>query len=95
MTTAHAAPGAPAGSAGAGEAPLVDRKLVAAWFALSRVLTSDFRAQVAQGQETLAELAGTPPRWFRAVVGMANPFVSAPLREMSMCLSHSSSLRPG
>ena len=39
------------------------------------------RAQVAQGQETLAELAGTPPRWFRAVVGMANPFVSAPLRE--------------
>jgi peptidoglycan/xylan/chitin deacetylase (PgdA/CDA1 family) len=38
-------------------------------------------AQIAQGQATLAALGGTPPRWFRAVVGMANPFVSAALRE--------------
>jgi peptidoglycan-N-acetylglucosamine deacetylase len=35
------------------------------------------RAEVAQAQALLAELAGTPPRWFRAVVGMANPFVAA------------------
>ena len=26
-------------------------------------------------------IAGVAPRWFRAVVGMANPFVSAPLRD--------------
>jgi peptidoglycan/xylan/chitin deacetylase (PgdA/CDA1 family) len=39
------------------------------------------RAQVAGNQAALAALTGTPPRWFRAVVGMANPFVSAPLRE--------------
>lgn len=39
------------------------------------------RAQVAQQQATLAAITGAAPRWFRAVVGMANPFVSAPLRE--------------
>lgn len=38
------------------------------------------RAQIDGAQHTLAALAGTPPRWFRAVVGMANPFVSAPLK---------------
>ncbi|MEG3184570.1 polysaccharide deacetylase family protein [Novilysobacter erysipheiresistens] len=39
------------------------------------------RAQVAQAQAVLTEIGGVAPRWFRAVVGMANPFVSAPLRE--------------
>jgi len=39
------------------------------------------RQQVTQAQATLTELGGVAPRWFRAVVGMANPFVSAPLRE--------------
>ncbi len=36
--------------------------------------------EIAHCQAVLTRLAGTPPRWFRAVVGMANPFVSAPLR---------------
>jgi peptidoglycan/xylan/chitin deacetylase (PgdA/CDA1 family) len=35
------------------------------------------RAEVAEAQATLATLAGAPPRWFRAVVGMANPFTAA------------------
>ncbi|HJW47769.1 MAG TPA: polysaccharide deacetylase family protein, partial [Lysobacter sp.] len=39
------------------------------------------RAQIDDAQAALTKLAGAPPRWFRAVVGMANPFVSAPLRE--------------
>jgi len=39
------------------------------------------RTEIARTQETLAAITGTRPRWFRAVVGMANPFVSAPLRE--------------
>ncbi|MFC3550473.1 polysaccharide deacetylase family protein [Lysobacter cavernae] len=39
------------------------------------------RAQIATAQATLAELAGMPPRWFRAVVGMANPFVAVALKE--------------
>jgi peptidoglycan/xylan/chitin deacetylase (PgdA/CDA1 family) len=39
------------------------------------------RAEVADAQRTLQALTGRPPRWFRAVVGMANPFVAAPLRE--------------
>ncbi|HEV8695868.1 MAG TPA: polysaccharide deacetylase family protein, partial [Lysobacter sp.] len=39
------------------------------------------REQIARNQATLAAITGTAPRWFRAVVGMANPFVSAPLRE--------------
>ncbi len=39
------------------------------------------RAQVAQAQAAVAEIGGGAPRWFRAVVGMANPFVSAPLRD--------------
>lgn len=37
--------------------------------------------EVAEAQELLTRLAGMPPRWFRAVVGMANPFLAAPLRE--------------
>lgn len=39
------------------------------------------RRQVGDAQAAIAEITGTAPRWFRAVVGMANPFVSAPLRE--------------
>lgn len=39
------------------------------------------RRQVAQAQAVLTDIGGVAPRWFRAVVGMANPFVSAPLRE--------------
>lgn len=39
------------------------------------------RTEIAQAQATLVTITGTAPRWFRAVVGMANPFVSAPLRE--------------
>lgn len=37
--------------------------------------------EIAATQDTLGRLSGTRPHWFRAVVGMANPFVSAPLRE--------------
>jgi peptidoglycan/xylan/chitin deacetylase (PgdA/CDA1 family) len=40
--------------------------------------------EIAQGQRILAgllaEADAAPPRWFRAVVGMSNPFVHAPLR---------------
>jgi len=36
--------------------------------------------EVGEAQRTLAELAGAPPRWFRSVVGMTNPFVAAPLK---------------
>ena len=39
------------------------------------------RAEIARTQATLRTITGQAPRWFRAVVGMANPFVSAPLRE--------------
>ncbi|KAF1690684.1 polysaccharide deacetylase family protein [Pseudoxanthomonas taiwanensis] len=36
--------------------------------------------EVGQAQRTLAALAGSAPRWFRAVAGHTNPFVAAPLR---------------
>jgi peptidoglycan/xylan/chitin deacetylase (PgdA/CDA1 family) len=39
------------------------------------------REEIARNQSTLAGITGTAPRWFRAVVGLANPFVAAPLRE--------------
>ncbi len=38
------------------------------------------RAEIDRTQAVLAELTGAPPRWFRAVVGMANPFVAAELK---------------
>jgi len=41
-------------------------------------------AEIAQAQATLREITGQPPRWFRAVVGMANPFVSAPLKKSGL-----------
>lgn len=37
-------------------------------------------AEIDQAQAILTKLAGQPPRWFRAVVGMANPFVFPPLQ---------------
>jgi peptidoglycan-N-acetylglucosamine deacetylase len=37
--------------------------------------------EIARTQAVLGELGGARPHWFRAVVGMANPFVSAPLKE--------------
>ena len=50
-----------------------------AWFwALS---PRRMRAEIARTQQVLAGITGTPPLWFRAVVGMANPFVAATLRE--------------
>lgn len=39
------------------------------------------RAEIADCQHQLQAVAGESPRWFRAVVGHANPFVSAPLRD--------------
>jgi peptidoglycan/xylan/chitin deacetylase (PgdA/CDA1 family) len=38
-------------------------------------------AEVDQAQATLREITGKAPRWFRAVVGMANPFVSTSLKK--------------
>ena len=38
------------------------------------------RAEIARTQAVLAQLTGVAPRWFRAVVGMANPFVAAELK---------------
>lgn len=42
------------------------------------------RREITEAQQTLAALAGRPPRWFRAVVGMSNPFVHAPLRDLAL-----------
>ncbi|WP_313252160.1 polysaccharide deacetylase family protein [Stenotrophomonas sp.] len=37
-------------------------------------------AQIQGCQQALCELAGSPPRWYRSVVGMTNPFVAAALK---------------
>lgn len=37
--------------------------------------------EISRAQQTLTGLTGTPPRWFRSVVGMTNPFVAGPLRK--------------
>ena len=42
------------------------------------------RAEIERTQQTLHDLTGAAPRWFRAVVGMANPFASAPLRDLGL-----------
>lgn len=42
------------------------------------------REEITRTQRILHGIAGVAPRWFRAVVGMANPFVSAPLRELDL-----------
>ena len=50
-----------------------------AWFwALS---PRRMREEISRAQNRLRELSGVAPRWFRAVVGMANPFVAAALRD--------------
>ncbi|MFS8063037.1 MAG: polysaccharide deacetylase family protein [Luteimonas sp.] len=36
--------------------------------------------EITRAQRILLDITGSAPRWFRAVVGFANPFVSAPLR---------------
>lgn len=38
------------------------------------------RHEVDETQRILGEIAGTPPRWFRAVVGMSNPFLASALK---------------
>jgi peptidoglycan-N-acetylglucosamine deacetylase len=38
-------------------------------------------SEIGTAQRTLTVLAGAPPRWFRAVVGHANPFVAPALAE--------------
>ena len=42
------------------------------------------RREFTQCQEVLRAITGRAPRWFRAVVGHANPFVSAPLRDCGL-----------
>jgi peptidoglycan/xylan/chitin deacetylase (PgdA/CDA1 family) len=42
------------------------------------------REEILQCQDILRAITGTAPHWFRAVVGMANPFVSAPLRDCGL-----------
>ncbi len=39
------------------------------------------RAEIARAQAMLHDITGVTPRWFRAVVGMANPFVAAALKQ--------------
>lgn len=36
--------------------------------------------EIGDCQQALTAIAGTPPRWYRSVVGMTNPFVAAALR---------------
>ena len=38
------------------------------------------RREVDETQRILGEIAGTPPHWFRAVVGMSNPLLAAALK---------------
>lgn len=50
-----------------------------AWFwALS---PRRMREEIGRTQQLVEGITGTRPRWFRAVVGMANPFVAAALRD--------------
>ena len=42
------------------------------------------RSEVLRAQAALTALCGQPPRWFRSVVGMTNPFVAAPLRDAGL-----------
>lgn len=42
------------------------------------------RREIVQAQRTLADIAGAPPRWFRAVVGMCNPFAHASLKALGL-----------
>lgn len=38
------------------------------------------RREIDSAQQTLTQITGQAPRWFRAVIGMSNPFVAAPLK---------------
>jgi peptidoglycan/xylan/chitin deacetylase (PgdA/CDA1 family) len=42
------------------------------------------RMQIERAQAVLHAMTGRPPRWFRAVVGMANPFVAAALKPLGL-----------
>ena len=42
------------------------------------------REEIERTQATLRDLTGATPQWFRAVVGMANPFVAAVLKAHGM-----------
>jgi peptidoglycan/xylan/chitin deacetylase (PgdA/CDA1 family) len=42
------------------------------------------RREIEHAQASLTEIAGVAPVWFRAVVGMANPFVAAPLHRLGL-----------
>ena len=42
------------------------------------------RAEIVQAQAILRQITGVTPRWFRAVVGMANPFVAVALKEQQL-----------
>lgn len=42
------------------------------------------RREIESTQAMLTELTGVAPRWFRAVVGMANPFVAAKLKRHAL-----------
>jgi peptidoglycan/xylan/chitin deacetylase (PgdA/CDA1 family) len=41
-------------------------------------------AEIAQCQQALAGIAGAPPRWYRSVVGMTNPFVAPALKQWDL-----------
>jgi len=42
------------------------------------------RSEITRCQDLLHSITGSAPIWFRAVVGMANPFVAAPLRDLGL-----------
>ena len=42
------------------------------------------RGEITTTQRQLEDATGVRPQWFRAVVGMANPFVAAPLRDLGL-----------
>ncbi len=47
---------------------------------------SGLRQEIAAAQATLAELAGTPPRFFRAPMGLRSPLLQPILAEQGLCL---------
>ncbi|WP_313254102.1 polysaccharide deacetylase family protein [Stenotrophomonas acidaminiphila] len=49
-----------------------------AWF--WRLGPRRMASEIGDCQQVLTAIAGTPPRWYRSVVGMTNPFVAAALR---------------
>ena len=42
------------------------------------------REEIERTQDILARITGTSPRWFRAVVGMSNPFVASALKRAGL-----------